>query len=74
MLSSGFGEFDSRAVGSDINTLLFAILKLISCKLNFSTFGFSYKVVDSESFNLEFLGLWASEQVSEYLDSTDIDP
>ena len=52
MLSSGFGEFDSRAVGSDINTLLFAILKLISCKLNFSTFGFSYKVVDSESFNL----------------------
>ena len=52
MLSSGFGEFDSRAVGSDINTLLFAILKLFGCKLNFSTFGFSYKVVDSESFNL----------------------
>ena len=34
---------------------------LIGCKLNFSTFGGSCKVVDSESFNFYFLGFWARE-------------
>ena len=39
-----------------------AVQKLLNgCKLNFSTFGGSYKVVDSESFNFYVLGFWASE-------------
>ena len=37
-------------------------LKLIGCKPQLFNFWGSYKVVDSESFNFCFLGLWASEE------------
>ena len=55
-LIGGFGRVPFNGVYKGYYKGSRRVLLRIGCKLNFSTFGVSYKVVDSESFNFDFLG------------------